>query len=901
MSSAFSEKQIQAQVSAIRRTLKNGAQHFAIRHSGAWDGPDKLDIDGIDHLIYPCVSDLQMRESLLDSEKKELPSVLLCSVAENDIGEDLIERLAKRRVFLPQVRDMVAELFSVKPERIDPRVLKTKTLMNALVEKVPGHGYASIPGGTLDVDTAWKVVLEQILQTPVENVSLTQFLEWSLSDDKLDRLQSMNAELSEAFVDWFSRAKGDSARYMMHATNAGFGNDLVALGLAMEMVFNPQYHREAEYQAARGRLRSYFGHKEISSHHAVSWSRASIAVIGKLEGEENSPGRRKIMNRLDEITADLNLNDYAWTSDYSIVGLDQRYSDLGAVLKKALTSKSSKSLDDVRMGITSIVSHAVGREDTERLARLEMANRLVVWLKTTPLEQSDAPFTELMMSYWNTGGFIDWARNTLKETDESPQIQAAFDAILKKVDKWSVDFENRFSTSLRNYTKSEETSEDFCLIENVLDKVVIPVAKQKPVLLLVLDGMSVPVFRQLVQDLVKQEWTEISNETLKLPRPVLSTLPSITSISRRALFLGRLDPATNGTEEGEFSKNEELFKHTGSQIRPKLFKMGDLTDGNQGGLSEEVKSTLSNKKAKVVSVVINAVDDHLDSGKQVDFTWNRNRIRGLRELLRIAGESDRLVILTSDHGHLLDHGTQKRDSDKDGRGDRFRSAGNAPTKGELEFKGTRIQKATGLNRVTLACSADIRYGKSKRGYHGGANPQEVVIPLAILSNSRSETPEGWHEQVLYQPEWWYQDRVEAKPVKRPGKPKPAKSRESLELFEHASVQIDDERPATESATWISKLLESELYREQSKLAVRGAPDSEVITKLFTELESRGGSSVKSSLARELNLLPFRLDGLIQNLSRIVNIDGYEILTLDRATETVALNIELLVTQFEIEK
>src|SRR5437773_2312270 len=57
--------QIQAQVSAIRKRMKNGAYAFAIRAPDGWPGPDSLQIDGVEHLLLPCASDLQAREALL--------------------------------------------------------------------------------------------------------------------------------------------------------------------------------------------------------------------------------------------------------------------------------------------------------------------------------------------------------------------------------------------------------------------------------------------------------------------------------------------------------------------------------------------------------------------------------------------------------------------------------------------------------------------------------------------------------------------------------------------------------------------------------------------------------------------------------------------------------------------
>lgn len=890
--SLLSEKQIQAQVSAIRRTLKNGSQHFAIRSAGAWTGPDHLVIDGVEHLVLPCISDLQVREALLKAEAEHKPSVLLCSISGEVLGDDVVDRLAKRRVFSPQVREMVAELFSVSPTRIDPRVLKSKVLMDALLEMVPPDGYSPVASGTLDLQTAWLTLLGRLTGDRVETPSLTQFLEWSLSAEMLGRLTKMDVELKKALVEWFARSKGESIRFMMAAIDSGHGTDLVALGATLGIVFDPQHYGSAEHQTARGRLERYFQHREIDAESARAWFRASDTILSQLRDDAESSTRRPILNRLDELLGGLGLSDHAWTSNHSPLGLEQRYQQTGHALRQALVAKSPSGMDDVRGALTLVRKHLLSEADSERLSRVEMACRSIRWLQTDEPRQSVEPFDAMVVGYHRDGGFVDWARNRLKETDESPELQKSFTAILKRVEERAEAFEASFAQQLQDWTRSENQSNRFILIENVLHEVVQPVAKQQPVLLLVLDGMSAAVFRQLLQDVLRNDWTEIVHEEAMLPRPVLATLPSVTSISRRALFLGRLDPATNGTEEGEFKANDILFQGSGSQVRPQLFKMGDLADEN-GGIAASVRSAIADKKCRVVSVVLNAIDDHLDSGKQVDFVWTRNTIRGFRDLLRQASDAERLVIMTSDHGHVLDFRSKQIASPKDGRGDRFRSADGTMQKGELEFEGSRVHKATGCNRITLASSAAIRYGKDKRGYHGGANPQEMVVPLAILSDVRAGTPDGWTQVASYQPDWWRIDASEAVPVPKV-KAKPEKVVQGLDLFEQAG------KMGVPGVGWIDSLLKSPVYQEQSKLAVRGAPADDLMTKLLSGLDSRGGTAVKQALAQELGMPPFRVDGLILNVSRILNVDGYEVISFDRASDTVTLNMGLLRTQFDLE-
>ena len=84
---ALTAGQIQAQVSAIRKRIKNGAQSFAILSPEVWNGPDRLQIDGIEHLVMSCVSDLQAREALLRAGEENKPAVLLCALGSDKLGD----------------------------------------------------------------------------------------------------------------------------------------------------------------------------------------------------------------------------------------------------------------------------------------------------------------------------------------------------------------------------------------------------------------------------------------------------------------------------------------------------------------------------------------------------------------------------------------------------------------------------------------------------------------------------------------------------------------------------------------------------------------------------------------------------------------------------------------------
>jgi len=202
--------------------------------------------------------------------------------------------------------------------------------------------------------------------------------------------------------------------------------------------------------------------------------------------------------------------------------------------------------------------------------------------------------------------------------------------------------------------------------------------------------------------------------------------------------------------------------------------------------------------------------------------------------------------------------------------------------------------------VVCLTKQDFRYQAKKRGYHGGACVQEVVLPLAALRHVGTPLPEGWQDLPPFQPAWWdIRQPTGETPVvpPRPATQPPrvaTKPIGELDLFAHAA-----EEQVRATGDWLTALLTSELYHEQMRRAARIPKLQDEVPRLLRALESRGGSMLRSALAQELGLPLFRIDGLVQNAGRILNIDGYEVIAYDRTAETIALNLELLKSQFGI--
>jgi hypothetical protein len=180
-------------------------------------------------------------------------------------------------------------------------------------------------------------------------------------------------------------------------------------------------------------------------------------------------------------------------------------------------------------------------------------------------------------------------------------------------------------------------------------------------------------------------WTEMVPSSLGQPLAGVAALPTITEVSRASLLCGRLTVGASAQEKTGFATNAALLAHSRADAPPRLFHKGDLADATN--LAPEVRAAIASTQQRVVGVVFNAVDDHLSGPDQLNQRWALEDLRLLLPLLREAREARRVVMITADHGHLLEDGTTQLPG---GESDRWRPGKSAETTNELAVSGGRV-------------------------------------------------------------------------------------------------------------------------------------------------------------------------------------------------------------------
>ncbi len=107
-------------------------------------------------------------------------------------------------------------------------------------------------------------------------------------------------------------------------------------------------------------------------------------------------------------------------------------------------------------------------------------------------------------------------------------------------------------------------------------------------------------------------------------------------------------------------------------------------------------------------------------------------------------------------------------------------------------------------------------------------------------------------------------------------------------------------PRSVPAPTFQALLGSEIYATQKQLVQKHLPDDATVVGVLEALDRHGGTLTLAALAHQAGILPLCLDGLLAKLQRLLNVDGYEVLLVDRTQNRVALNLPLLRRQFELE-
>ena len=579
--------------------------------------------------------------------------------------------------------------------------------------------------------------------------------------------------------------------------------------------------------------------------------------------------------RADSLADSIGALGLVESSDLLPTGLTQRLRTFGQTIRPSPTVAAETVLVAQR-AMAAVARHRFATASQVDTAR--MAVRLLRWLSTTdgevPATLLDALHRQVREDAW-----VDRARLDVFAGVTDPHLAEAYGRLYGVVDERRRRHDEQFATQLAAATAADSEPGTLLRVEDVLDRVVRPILNRRRVLLLVLDGMSTGAATELAESLTHAgPWLELT--PAGGPRTgVLAALPTVTEVSRCSLLSGRI---AVGQQKEEAAALYQRFP--GSLLLHKA----KLRAGAGAAFDPEV---------------IAAVEDAFVPARRGRGQHHRRRAGPGRPGHHRVGQGEHQRGAGSARpsrrtgwwcwSPITATWSTAAPRRSPGRRRPARTGGAPPPRRPVTaswpFSGPGLPWAAA--RVVLPWREELRYGPRKAGYHGGAAPAEVVIPLIVLSAGVEDAVPGWNPAPVASPAWWREpvaEHVAPEPAPAEQRRRPARQpSQDTALFDlpsqedavpPAGPEIVTPQPEARPAL-VEALLASEIYLQRRATDPRALRDDRVAA-LLTVLLAGGGRATMETLAADALVPAHRIGGTVTALRRLLQVEGYPVVEID---------------------
>jgi len=871
------------------------------------------------HFIY-CHSELAMREALVAHSGASERLVLLSKFDEVHLAKDVLARIWKNEPQRISPWKTLKQLIKVRD--VDPRLPKNngRWMAEALLSCFDRYQQKIAFGEVLDQDNAWRALALGYLDYDEPTLDLQSIFSWSISNDVSSLIKKLPADVKDNLEDWLREGIPNTSQLVQTLLLNGQGDDLLSIGLTCSVVYYKGIESltvvdTTQLHISRGVFKERFlAGTTFDQNLLQQFGSDAIKATLRLLQKQGHQALNGALGKAEQILASLDLLPAVELSAVLPGSLHLRFTRYAESLSGVL---AGSEVERAESALSVLKQHALAGMPAQResLERADMALRLARWLKQAPKQSSSA--AESISEFIQQGSFADWARSVVWSGDVHEALNKVYQQLSERASDIREQQNQAFSQQLGAIARGDVLGDRYIPVESALERLVVPIAENKPVLLLVLDGMSEAVFRELTEDLIKHHWLELKGAGNQGDQCLVAALPTVTHVSRCSLLSGRLVEGVANDEKKAFSGHPLLKKIASTKFPPMVFHKQDLQQVGTGALNADVRAKLASTGYRVLAAVINAIDDQLSSSSQVSVDWTLDNVALLRQVLEAAREAGRVVMITSDHGHVLDHNSFYQEpnfpSENGRNGERYQLGSDSLSKHEVAVSGGRV--VTEKHSVVLPWTERLRYIKSKNmGYHGGGSLQEVVIPFGVfVSAADTNVIEGWSEVPRRLPQWWHQELVKpeiasnyidpiytgAKPARKSKKSKNADAMDEVmdDMFGGTADSAIIAEDATE--TWIEHLFSSAVYLQVKSRVGRTAIKEEELRALIEFLDQQQGQAMEAAVLRHLEKPKIRLRGFLAGAQKLLNVDGYPILSVERDSQTIKLNIADLKKQFEL--
>lgn len=842
--------------------------------------------------MVACRSSLAVWQALLQRREDEW-LVIVTDRELDDLGDGILAHLIGHTLRRPDPWQAVCQRFSAYV--VDARLTAEAghhELAFGLLEVLPADGVPPAPAGVLGRDHALGTVVRKRLEFAADPSDLSAVLGWSVratAADELAALRTIGGDvLTDAVIAWLGSVAGAAEPLVVAVLRSGRPGDLVPLGLAVaQLTAVTSAERQQPVDLALARLSHRWKGVRDQAVHALAPA-AEDAVRSRLNQPHHRDDAQRLIIATDALISEAQADDLAAFSDVLTAGLNHRF----ALLADALAKQSASTQTTIEDAWGSLSHHALARGDS-RTRACEAAVRLSRWLATDAGNTVPRDLGGQAVRQLATDGWVDAAVNDASAGVGDDNLGHALGSVLTAVTAVRDEHDREFArevaqTAAASMDTLDQDGTKLYPLERLLPEVVLGLSGTNPVLLLVLDGMSTGVSVDLMDDLVNApgtQWAEALLPQCSRRAGGIAVLPSITDVSRTSLLAGTLQ---RGQQAAETNAYQALTTAHGQPNAP-IFHKKDLDTTRPGfSLADDVRAAIDNRDTALVTCVLNMIDDSLDRSDPAGTHWDVDSIKHLRPLLDRARTAGRTVIITSDHGHVVERRQgYPRTADGTPGATRYRSADGEVHNDEIAVQGERV--LTPDNAAVLAASERLRYGPLKAGYHGGATPAEVVVPVIVTVPVEMVAKPPLELATPQEPHWWTEPPVTVEP---------ASSDRVISDTPTLLDSLEDETPT--SIPLGTAIVESATFAEQRELAGRITVQDASVAALIDRLAAAPqGRLSPVEAARTLDVGQARVAGAFEQVRKLLNVEGYPVVRRDLSTGVIIWDESLAREQFGI--
>ncbi|WP_437291035.1 BREX-2 system phosphatase PglZ [Sorangium sp. So ce406] len=915
--------------------------------------------------VIATSGELDLRRKLAREGEGDDPVVYIVPFS-RQLPRDLEAMVAGGRLWWPKIEWLLPRRFGARSGT--PRLINSKLRGVAQREGTRVYGRGDAP--SIDLDDAWLVFLRDRLGIEGLETEAQLFAATLLDRDRrgkaLGALFAAVKGAREEVTDVLGRRMGPSAPLILSAWIEDAVVELAAMAIVGEAT-------RAVLNEAKGasftllttviemRVLQTQGHplRPVRDREGVPGLSRVLVDLGylvplvwqRLDGDGNDPLRRAILGEADGILGAEQVRPLALGSNRLPFVFEHRcrafVEAVAACAGAANAASARRALEAVDQAAAELLAHDGAQGDERLEEQVEMATRLAAFLGEPEPQAAASPHAEVvsLATFQATvGGYVDWARQVVHSDGAGP-LGKGLAPLVQRVDQVRDALDARFARAyaqlvgkkgdrgvLRGAALLDGRGAELLLIEDVLARVALSLLEQHRdlrLLVLCMDGMSAANLAELWPSVARTSFVPVSRGRRL---PVLAHVPTLTKLSRTALFAGR---AMMRGDSLDTTRDGDRLAHHAAVVRigepPSVLLRSDIL-GAGGGLSDDASQIVRGDQ-RIVAVVVNAIDDQLKGSAQLHVMLSTETIRPLRALLDAAESTGRLVLLVSDHGNISWRrflGAAVRSAGRGGEegesGARYRTLGPSESAmpDEIELPVGALVTPAGVDRVAVAVHEAVRYTSVLHaGEHGGASLSEAIAPAVLLA-PKGLLPElaalDVVETPLDPPPFWSRElprsasaelderEVPAGPVPPAAPRPPAPMASPPRLAPPAQALLPFGPPAEPQGAAAAHgpkhsarpelseaLFKSALFRQQ----IRETEEAyrEDVKRAISLLLRHGGRMTRDRFAVELKIdtagKGVRVPGFLSRLERVLNVDQELVISMDRKGQNILLDEHLL--------